>query len=311
MPHHIAWVVFIVLGTVLSARAKKVLDLETDKDEILKLHNDYRKYHGSPALTWSSKLSSGAATWANTCVWEHSPMSSRKNQGENLFASLGYPVESAYSSAATSWYDEVALYDFNDPGKPDFSDIGHFTQLVWKESTELGCARAICPGDANSPFDSDGEWINVVCRYSPPGNVLSGGKDEYALFRENVLEPGSAAEPIATPVSCAGKTKTVKIKVGGKGTSCDAGKSAIQVVEMLGESKVCKWKSRCKQKGSEISVRATLKVPTSQVDLFVQSMQRAIKNRKFYDRWSSVQGEEITAPSRNIFKVCVKGTKGC
>ena len=42
--------------------------------------------------------------------------------------------------------------------------VGHYTQIVWKNTTKVGC------GIANSLTDRGGEW--VVCRYSPPGNYV-------------------------------------------------------------------------------------------------------------------------------------------
>jgi len=288
------------------------VDSQTDKDEILKLHNDYRKNHGAPGLAWSSELASGAQSWAKECTWQHSPGSSRKDQGENLYASLGRPASSSYSSAASSWYNEVALYDYDNPGKPEFKDIGHFTQMVWKGSKDLGCARELCTGGGNSPFNSDGDWIFVVCRYSPAGNVLSGGNNKYAVFQENVLKPGSDVEPVAAPVSCSGKVKTVQFKLRGIGSSCaaGAGKSAMKAANLLGDFLVCKWSYQCKQKGSTTTVSAKIKVPASQVDGYVESMKSAIQGGKLYDLWSTAQGATIK-PSGKKQKVCAVGAKGC
>ena len=64
-------------------------------------------------------------------------------------------------------------YDFNDPGFK--LNTGHFTALVWKETTDVGCAR--CAG-------KDGKWYEtyIVCNYKPPGNVQG-------QFADNVQAP--------------------------------------------------------------------------------------------------------------------------
>lgn len=66
--------------------------------------------------------------------------------------------------ATDLWYNEVEYYDFNTPGG-FFSATGHFTQVVWKGTTKLGCGLS-------------GDY--VVCRYSERGNLLGA-------FEENVL----------------------------------------------------------------------------------------------------------------------------
>jgi hypothetical protein len=69
------------------------------------------------------------------------------------------------------WYDEVNKYNFNNPG---FSaSTGHFTQLVWKATTDLGCGIAI----------SAKNRIYGVCNYTPPGNVVGTNNE----FKRNVL----------------------------------------------------------------------------------------------------------------------------
>lgn len=58
---------------------------------------------------------------------------------------------------------------------------GHFTQLVWASSRELGVGKA---------RSRQGKTV-VVAMYRPPGNVCG-------LFEENVLPPavGGAAGPV-------------------------------------------------------------------------------------------------------------------
>lgn len=88
--------------------------------------------------------------------------------GENLAA--GYPNA---TSSIDAWGTERDEYDFN---KAEFShETGHFTQMVWKETTTVGCGRRKCDGRGGSPG-----WY-VVCEYFPPGNVIGA-------FEENVQE---------------------------------------------------------------------------------------------------------------------------
>jgi len=123
-------------------------------------HNRLRAKHSAPALTWDAALESQAKSWAARCVWEHSTM----GNGENLWAGSG----STFSGDApvTSWYNELTNpgYDFSNPGFS--SGTGHFTQVVWKSSTKLGCAVQAC--DPLPPLRFSGNFF--VCEYSPPGN---------------------------------------------------------------------------------------------------------------------------------------------
>ena len=56
------------------------------------------------------------------------------------------------------WYDEIQDYNF-DTGKSNGGVILHFTQVVWKETTELGMATAMSK-----------ENFFTVARYKPKGN---------------------------------------------------------------------------------------------------------------------------------------------
>jgi hypothetical protein len=77
----------------------------------------------------------------------------------------------AVIEAVDNWYSEVQTYNFN---QPQFSfGNGHFTQLVWKSSTQLGIGIAIAER-------GPGRCIYIVANYSPPGNVAN-------QFSENVL----------------------------------------------------------------------------------------------------------------------------
>lgn len=94
---------------------------------------------------------------------------SNKQYGENLATDY----HGKQHNSVQRWYAESVKYDYNKPGyKPG---IGHFTQLVWKSTTEQGCGFARATG-IYSMFDI------VVCKYYPRGNNLN-------LIAQNVLRP--------------------------------------------------------------------------------------------------------------------------
>ncbi|KAF2757256.1 PR-1-like protein [Pseudovirgaria hyperparasitica] len=152
---------------------------------VLNSTNTYRHQHAAPPLAWNTSLADAAAAWADRCVWGHSSGPT----GENL--ATGYPSPTA---AIDSWAAERAAYEF---AKGDFeAATGHFTQLVWLDTTSVGCARRDC-GDDEGREDRDGQqrawnWF-FVCEYYPAGNVLG-------RFVENVhVQVNSDAGPSATP----------------------------------------------------------------------------------------------------------------
>lgn len=79
---------------------------------------------------------------------------------------MGY---SSWTDAVTAWYDENKDYDYSNPGYS--SGTGHFTQVVWKSTSQLGCGVTKC---SNGPL--------YTCSYYVPGNVVGGNN-----FEENVL----------------------------------------------------------------------------------------------------------------------------
>ena len=133
---------------------------------ILQLHNSCRAELKLPGLTWSPALAEDAAKWAKHLAkggdkGEHD-LSIRGKEGENLW----WGTAGAYS------YGEMVGYWINEKGAfvygtfPDCSTsrsaiVGHYTQIIWKETKSVGCALS---GNGKTDF--------LVCRYSPPGNVI-------------------------------------------------------------------------------------------------------------------------------------------
>lgn len=171
-------------GTFNQGKAveRSTIDLATFHSGTLSQHNTYRAIHHAPDLASDNSLESSAQAWANqlasTGAFEHSDGS---GVGENLYVYYttqpSVATDTLATSAVQAWYEEVADYDYADPG---FSAAtGHFTQVVWQGTTKLGC------GAAQGAKTLNGRRYNafyVVCHYAPPGNVLG-------QFSANVQQP--------------------------------------------------------------------------------------------------------------------------
>ena len=133
-------------------------------ESLLSATNALRAKHGSQPLKWSAEAASKAEELvkeiASTGKLKHA---NHKGMGQNLAYSMG--KEFTGKDAANMWYKEIENYNFKKPGfKPN---TGHFTQLVWAETTEMGSAVVV-----------KGKETYVVANYIPPGNVTNEGQFE-------------------------------------------------------------------------------------------------------------------------------------
>ncbi|KFQ74913.1 Cysteine-rich venom protein piscivorin, partial [Phoenicopterus ruber ruber] len=116
-------------------------------------------------MQWHPLAAKNAQTWANKCTLSHSPANMRKTNvpcGENLFMSSA-PV--SWSYAIQAWYNEVKNFKYGTGASPPGAVIGHYTQVVWYNSYQIGCAVAYCPNSRYKYF--------YVCHYCPAGNLIS------------------------------------------------------------------------------------------------------------------------------------------
>jgi uncharacterized protein YkwD len=121
-----------------------------------------------PPMTWSPEAARVAQAWANACRFEHN--AKRGKYGENL-AAAAPPGSRTNAQVVHDWGAEAADYTYSSntcaPGKV----CGHYTQVVWRDTTQVGCATAICT--KNSPFGARApKWQLWVCNYTPPGNYV-------------------------------------------------------------------------------------------------------------------------------------------
>uniref|UniRef100_A0A8C1HKK1 GLI pathogenesis-related 2 n=2 Tax=Cyprinus carpio TaxID=7962 RepID=A0A8C1HKK1_CYPCA len=134
----------------------KVISGSNFEAEFLQTHNAYRKQHGAPPLTINKNLCRSSQEWAEHLLSIRTLMHSNGEYGENVYY--------AWSSANKKL-------------------TGHFTQVVWKDTNEVGVGLA-----------TDGNTTFVVGQYLPAGNISNAG-----YFERNVLPAGSKADFKPTP----------------------------------------------------------------------------------------------------------------
>ncbi|KAJ8948337.1 hypothetical protein NQ318_019322 [Aromia moschata] len=140
--------------------------------ECLQAHNEYRNKHGVPPLKLSKEMSKISQEWANYLIKKNVLQhSNNREYGENLFCIQSSNPHFTISGkeAVDNWYEEIKCHKFG--VEPNSLASGHFTQVVWKDSRELGVAYA-----------KTGGKVVVVANYSPSGNIIGH-------FAENVLPP--------------------------------------------------------------------------------------------------------------------------
>jgi len=161
-------------GTVSSDYAQGILDA----------HNSHRQNSSAPALTWSDDMASIAQQIASSCVYAHNTQAGGGGYGQNIGA--GAEPSGIPAMINNEMYNgEINYYPLPYGAEPDMSNFekwGHYSQIVWKSTTQVGCATVNCPGGLANTGSGVSPWF-TVCNYSPPGNF--GGE-----YGANVGQPG-------------------------------------------------------------------------------------------------------------------------
>jgi pathogenesis-related protein 1 len=127
--------------------------------EMLIAHNNIRAEAELPPLQWSSELAAFSQKWADYLIAKNKAAhNSNSPYGENILVTgLG----STPSTVVMEWASESQDYTYR--SNACNGDCGHYTQLVWRSTRKVGCARAL-----------NGQREIWVCSYDPPGNYRGG-----------------------------------------------------------------------------------------------------------------------------------------
>jgi uncharacterized protein YkwD len=157
--------VLILMGSKLRAQSSEVISRDSSfVDAVLQQHNAFRTALHLPQVVWSDDLASDARTWAAHLAaidkGDHD-LSIRGREGENIW--WGTAGAFSYTEMVNFWAGEKKdfVYDVFPNCRKGKGVVGHYTQMVWKNTTAVGCALA-----------SNGHTDYLVCRYSPAGNIM-------------------------------------------------------------------------------------------------------------------------------------------
>ncbi|XP_076063883.1 cysteine-rich secretory protein 2-like [Oratosquilla oratoria] len=140
---------------------------------LVQYHNFFRAKVSPPAsnmlaMTWSKEAAKDAQRWADACqLLVHDDAIGRTVEqygpcGQNIFVST---QQVPWFFAVKTWWLEKDNFTYNGKAN-DLFVIGHYTQMVWHSTHELGCGLAHCPKAKPTPF------FNYICNYCPIGNYV-------------------------------------------------------------------------------------------------------------------------------------------
>jgi hypothetical protein len=144
----------------------------THSSIFLDRHNAVRTTHDLPALTWSPTLAKEAQAWSGVLKSESCQMRHdyTTEHGENIYweKQSGGDTSELISSPADAvyyWAEEKKYFDYKTNSCATGEVCGHYTQLVWADTTTVGCGVSSClEGESRTDI-----W---VCRYDPAGNIV-------------------------------------------------------------------------------------------------------------------------------------------
>lgn len=152
--------VALLLFALVSAT---VVTAQRTPQDIVDAHNAARAAVGVGPVSWDATVAAWAQSWVDqfsaSCQPMHSPAG--RPYGENIY--WGSDVNLTGVDAVNSWVSEMQYYDHatNSCSAPAGKSCGHYTQVVWRDSTAIGCGSVLCDGGAGAI---------VICSYNPPGN---------------------------------------------------------------------------------------------------------------------------------------------
>ncbi|XP_004487816.1 pathogenesis-related protein 1-like [Cicer arietinum] len=170
MPKPTISFVLLPLISILISTSTQISHAQNSPQDYLKIHNKARSEVGVGPIYWASTVASYAQNYANQLKGNCKMVHSKGPYGENLAWSSG---DLTATSAVTMWVGEKQYYDYNTNTCSNGYKCGHYTQVVWRDSIRLGCAKVKC---------NDGRSTIISCNYDPPGNYIGQRPFDFTPF---------------------------------------------------------------------------------------------------------------------------------
>jgi len=156
----ILFLIVLALAARISAQSSITLDTAIQRSILIE-HNKERKLLNIPNLTWNEEIASYAEEWALQLAEEDNSIHHRSgdNYGENISWISSMPDD--ISEGVAMWNEEKVYFKYKPIGN-DWAKSGHYTQVIWKNTTQVGCGCAVSQSGA----------FFFVCNYDPPGNYI-------------------------------------------------------------------------------------------------------------------------------------------
>ncbi|KFK29088.1 hypothetical protein AALP_AA7G087300 [Arabis alpina] len=152
------------LGSIFQICRNLCPGCDHDSLQFLFRHNLVRATRFEPPLIWDRRLQNHAQWWAGQrradCALRHSVGDGRFSLGENIY--WGYGANYSPADAVVAWASEKRFYNYRSNTCDSGQMCGHYTQIVWKNTRRVGCARVVCNNGG----------IFMTCNYDPPGNYI-------------------------------------------------------------------------------------------------------------------------------------------
>ncbi|MFM9937429.1 MAG: CAP domain-containing protein [Novosphingobium sp.] len=186
------------------------LPAEAIAERLLAGHNAERQRLGLRPLVWSAKLAAHAKKWSQALavsdMFEHSTSGAEGGEGENLW--FGSKDDYTPEEMVGFFIEEGKLFKrgvFPDVTTTSrWEDVGHYTQMIWQNTRELGCA-----------ITSNPRRDILVCRYSPMGNIVGQKVYDYGAPVTKAVAAAPTAEPAPVSPSKPKKRASKKRRRGG------------------------------------------------------------------------------------------------